>query len=543
MTQDELHRALESPAAYPFPASTVEVIETHLSRLYFVGERVFKVKKAVDLGFVDFTTLEKRRHACEEEVRLNRRLAPGIYRGVVPIVRDAAGRVHVGGAGEPIEYAVEMERLPAAQMLDRKLERGEIDSERLDQIVALLADFHATAERGPTIDRLAAPDAVAQGVLGNVDESEAAARRLDAACQSAAPCLSPRLAAHLRGAFTRFVQEERVRFERRIAERRIVEGHGDLHAGNLCVLPDRLVAFDRIEFSLPLRCLDVAADLAFLLMDLDRLGFPAFGRDLARRYAQRTGDPELEAMLGFYKAHRACVRGKVAALRGAGSDDAGVRVRARLEALGFFSLAAGYALPPFLIATCGLPGSGKTYVARVIGSPLNALHLQSDFERKRMAGVAPTAHVPKEREAEVYSAAMTDRTYAVLVDEARGELARARRVILDATFASRRQRAQPLALARELGIPFVLLLCRVDETEARRRLTARVGERGQFSDADVAVFERARTHFEPPDEVPASQRLDVGAGVAVEELVAAVIERVLAQLDSAGRLPTTFPLV
>src|SRR6266545_3418509 len=382
MAQDELHRALESPAAYPSPASTVEVIETHLSRLYFVGERVFKVKKAVDLGFVDFTTLEKRRHACEEEVRLNRRLAPGVYRGVLPVVRDATGRVHVGGAGEPIEYAVEMERLPAAQMLDRKLERGEIDSECLDRIVALLVDFHAGAERGPAIDALAAPDVVAKQVGENLDESEAAARRLDALGESAAPCLPPRLAAHLR------------------------------------------VAFARIEFSLAFRCLDVAADLAFLLMDLDRLGFPAFGRDLARRYAQRAGDPDLEAMLGFYKAHRACVRGKVAALRGAGSGDAAVRAQARLEALGFFALAASYALPPFLIATCGLPGSGKTYVARRIGTPLNARHLQSDFERKRMTGIAPTTRVPKEREAEVYSEAMTDRTYAALVDEAREELAR-----------------------------------------------------------------------------------------------------------------------
>jgi uncharacterized protein len=540
MAQDELHRALESPAAYPVPAPAVEVLETHLSRLYFVGERVFKVKKAVDLGFVDFTTLEQRRQACEEEVRLNQRLAPGVYRGVVPIVRDATGRIRVGGAGEPIEYAVEMERLPAAQMLDRKLERGEIDSECLDRIVALLVDFHAGAERGPGIDALATPDVVAKQVRENLDESEAAARRLDALGESAAPCLPPRLAAHLRGAFARFAQEERARFERRIAQRRIVEGHGDLHAGNLCVLPDRLVAFDRIEFSLPFRCLDVAADLAFLLMDLDRLGFPAFGRDLARRYAQRAGDADLEAMLGFYKAHRACVRGKVAALRGAGSGDAAVRAQARLEALGFFALAAGYALPPFLIATCGLPGSGKTYVARRIGSPLNALHLQSDFERKRMAGVAPTARVPKEREAEVYSEGMTDRTYAALVDEAREELARGRRVIVDATFPSASLRAQPLALVRELGIPFVLLMCVVDDTEARRRLTARVGEQGQFSDADVAVFERARARFEPPDEVPASQRVDVWPGVATQELVGAVIEHVVEQLESAARLPTTF---
>ena len=540
--RDDLHRALESPDCYPPPSGAVSVVETHLSRLYFVGPRVYKVKKAVDLGFVDFSTLARRRHACDEEVRLNRRLAPDSYVGVVAIVRDGRGRVRVGAAGEAIEHAVEMERLPAAQMLDAKLERGEIDSECVERIVERLAEFHDGAERGPDVDRFAAPDAIARRVLGNLDEARAVARRFDAACGAPGESFPDRVAGFLRGGFERFLDEQRPRFEQRVREGRIREGHGDLHAGNLCVLPDRIVAFDCIEFSRELRCLDVAADLAFLLMDLDRLRFRAFARDLARRYAQRTGDAGLEAMLAFYKAHLACVRGKVAALRGLGSGDAAVRERSRRDAQRHFALAAGCALPPFLAATCGLPGSGKSFVSRPLALALDARHYQSDFERKRIARMPPTAPTPAHRRTAIYSREMTGRTYARLFGAAGQELQRGHGVILDATFTRASQRARAAALARELAAPFVLLHCRIDEAETRRRLAARAGERGQFSDADAAVYERVRARFEPPDEVPPELRIDLGADVVPEELVLELLDRVLGQLEAAGRLPATFPV-
>jgi aminoglycoside phosphotransferase family enzyme/predicted kinase len=549
----EVHRELESRAAFPQEAGAgagdatsgsdpVEIIETHLSRLYFVGARVFKVKKAVHLGFVDFSTLEQRKFACDEEVRLNRRLAPDIYLGVRPIVHGPGGGVHVGGTGVPIEYAVEMVRLPAAQMFDAKLARGEIDRACVDRIVARLADFHERAERGPEIDRHAAPEALARRVIENLAGSRAAATRLDAACKPAAPSLSPRLARFLEGAFARFIADERARFVRRIAEKRICEGHGDLHTGNLCILPSEVVAFDCIEFSRALRCLDVAADLAFLLMDLDRLGFRAFGRDLARRYSQRTHDPTLQALVPFYEAHLACVRGKVAALRGAGSADASVRARSRSEAIGFFAQSASYALPPLLLATTGLPGSGKSFVARALAPRLVAVHLQSDFERKRLAGVAPTERAAPQARAQVYSEEMTRRTYAQLFDEARRDLERGRRVLLDATFPTAELRARAADLARELGVPFVLLACSADDAQTHRRLAARALERNEFSDADAAVYDQAKRRYEPPAEIAPERRIDLAGDANGDDVLVALLDRVLAQLDGAGRLPATFPL-
>ena len=498
-------------------------IETHLSRLYFEGDRVFKVKKAVDLGFADFSTLAKRKHACEEEVRLNRRLAEGIYHGVVPIL---------GEDGKPVEYAVEMTRLPEARMLDAMLERGEIDALCIERIAKRLATFHAGAERGPDVDRHASPAAVAERVLGNLVESRRDTEALPA-----------RVADLLEGAVERFVREQKPRFEQRVAARRICEGHGDLHAGNVCVLPDRIVAFDCIEFSRPLRCLDVAADLAFLLMDLDRLGFPAFGQDLARRYAEATKDPELHGLLAFYKAHLACVRGKVAELRGRGmaEAEADARAKARLEALRFFALAASYATPPFLVFTCGLPGSGKSHVAREVARALDARHVQSDIERKVLAGLVPGTPPPPVLVSEVYSDAMTKRTYERLIDEARTALSSGRRVVLDGTYPTAAFREEPLQLARELDVPVVLVACQVDDGEARRRLVTRAGRAGEFSDADVAVFERAKERFQPPTEVASERRVDVGADSAGDEVVMSLLERVVGQLDRAGKLPVTFP--
>jgi aminoglycoside phosphotransferase family enzyme/predicted kinase len=445
-----------------------------------------------------------------------------------------------------------MERLPAAGMLDQRLARGEIDRDVVVRLVETLADFHARAERGSDVDACATPAALARLVLENLDQAAAACARLDRRVGAAAPSAPPRLLELLSGAFTRFVGERRDLFERRIAQGRICEGHGDLHAGNLCLLshgpaaPVTVVAFDCIEFSRALRCVDVAADLAFLLMDLDRLGFAAFGAELARRYADRTHDSELGTLLPFYKAHLAAVRAKVAALRGAGSDERSVQRASRAEALRQFTLAARFALPPLLVATCGLPGSGKSTVARAVAPALHLLHLQADFERKLLCGIPPEAATPPERLAEVYSGETSARTYARLHELARASLARGRGVLLDATYARAADRAAAAALAREPSgptharVPFLLLHCRVDDVEARRRLAARAHGPGQFSDADVAVYEQARPRFEAPDEVAPEALLEVAAGDAPEETAAAIATRAAELLAAAGLLPATF---
>lgn len=517
----DLARALREPAAYPLPVQEVGFLQTHTSMLFFAGERVYKVKKAVDLGFLDATTLERRRFFCEEEVRVNERLAPGIYLGVVPIVR-ANGGLRIGGEGEPVEYAVEMVRLPGERMLDRLLEAGEVDNARIEALASLLADFHARAATGPGVDEHGEPAAVARNVLENFDETE----RFTGSPRTVSGALHGYLARRAEG----FLDEERSLLARRVREGRIRDGHGDLHAGNICILGERIIAYDALEFAPRFRCADVACDLAFLCMDLDFRGFRGFSAYLARRYRERARDAELDLLLPFYKGYRAVVRAKVASIAAADpAVPANERERRRREAMRYWHLAASYELPPPLLLTCGLPGSGKSTAARQLAAPFEALVLRSDLRRKHLAGLPAAARAGAAFEEGIYAPDLTDRTYASLLADAEAALAEGRPVVVDATFQSRARREPFRALAERARAPFLVVHVTAPEEEIIRRLERRARERRDPSDADVEVYRRTRDRFEPPDELPAGRRLTFDSREPGEELASRAIDLLLAQ--------------
>lgn len=496
-------------------------IETHVSHLYFRGGRVLKLKKPVDLGFIDATTLERRRHFCDEEVRLNRRLAPDVYEGVAPVVRGEDGRLRLGEVGErpsdALEWAVVMRELPADRMLAELVERGEVDAALLDRLSELLADFHAGAESGPDIDAYGSLEAVAEHVRGNfatLAEHEGTA-------------VSAALLARLRTRAEAFLREHRALLERRVSEGRIRDGHGDLHAENICVLEDRIVAYDALEFSPALRAGDVVCDLAFLTMDLDRRGFPAFARDLGRRYRHRTGDAELHELLPFYEDYRALVRAKVAALA-ATEDDATEerRTAKRREVRAYVHLACRRDLGPGLLCTTGLPASGKSTLATRAARALDAAYHASDVRRKQLAGLPPDARVRPGVDQGLYTPERRERTYASLRESAAEELAEGRRVVVDATFARAEERASFRELAAERGVPFFVLWVEADEAETRRRLADRAGDPRARSDADLEVWARARERYEPPTELEDAQVLRFESGACdPEQEVEALLER------------------
>jgi uncharacterized protein len=468
--------ALLRPGAYPHQADNLVLRETHLSWVLLAGPFAYKIKKPVDLGFADFSTPRRRAAACAEEVRLNRRLCPGLYLGVVDIVARGGGYA-VGGPGQPVEPAVKMRRLSEAGMLPALLDRAAVTPRVVARIARRLAAFHAAAATGPGVDEWGSPAAV----RANWEENFAGTAPF------VGGCLPPATEITVRAYVDHFLTEHDTLLAARVTAGRVRDGHGDLHAANICLEGRRIHLFDCLEFSPRYRCADVAAEVAFLAMDLDHHGRADLGAAFVDAYARAGGDAGLAALLDFYKCYRAWVRGKVLGLR-AGQSGVAPDEQARLlaEARGFFDLAGAYAggLPgPALIVTMGLPASGKTSLARALASRLGLVHLSSDLLRKELAGRRPTEHRREAFGAGLYAAAATRRTYATLRRRAAHWLGRGRSVVLDATYGRAAERAAVRRLATRLGARLVVFHCRADDATIRARLRARERDPLAVSDA------------------------------------------------------------
>ncbi|MFB3065827.1 MAG: AAA family ATPase [Planctomycetota bacterium] len=516
---------LRRPEAYPPGVDEVGFLQTHISLLFFAGEHAYKVKKPLDLGFLDFSSLERRRHFCEEELRLNRRLAPDVYQAVIPVTRDEAGVVRLAGEGETIDWAVQMLRLPDEARMDRVYDRGEMTLEDLDRLVEILVDFHATADTGPEVERYARPEAL----LTLMEENLAQIKPYSG---SGGPyVLLPSVHNRLEAASRLFLAHNAELLGMRMATGRIRDGHGDLHLQNIFLLPDRrIVVFDCIEFTPRFRCADVAADIGFLAMDLDRRSWPEGARRVVDRYVERTGDEDLRLLVDYYKLYFACARGKVQAMRSAGMEvSPPERVEAHAAARLLFELAVSYTLPPALVMLCGLPAAGKSSVARKVADLLGAELVRSDVLRKELHGMRPDEHWTGGFNEGPYSEKGTRMTYDALRQAAGTALRSGRSVVVDAGFPRRDQRVPFLALSGSAPSPAVWVHVEVPEQVTRERMAARKRDQAGASDADWGTFVKLRAAFEPPDEIPEFQRLDVDGTKDTAHLRAEVLDRLLEQ--------------
>ncbi len=528
---------LSRPQAYPRGVERVESRRTLVSLLFFAGKHVYKLKQSVDLGFIDASTLERRRDLCEAEVRLNAPLAPGIHLGVVPVRRGADGHLVVGGeaSGEIVEYAVEMVRLPSDQMLARLLEIGVIDNEQINSLAELLARFHREAATGQDVDEFGTPNGIGLSIEENFEQLRPFVGPAAARASDGPAVLTSAQHAFLRMRARGFLARQRELMLRRVASGRIREGHGDLHAENVCRTPAGFAIYDRIEFNRRLRCLDVANDLAFLAMDLDSRGYPGFAGYLARRYGEAAADPEIPLLLGFYKGYRAIVRAKVAALS---TREPGLAPEAlealRRESMRYVQLALGYELRPALLLLAGLPATGKTFLAGRAARPMRAALFHSDERRKRRAGIAAETSARAGWGQGLYTLESRARTYRTLLEDAVQTLAAGRTAVVDASFARREFRRPFVDAATRMGVPWCLVWTDAPEDVVRARMAARAAE-GGASDADFAIYLRERDAFEPPDEVAGEHVLavDTSAG-APEDHLARVFDRLIA-LESAER--------
>jgi len=501
--------ALLEPATYPHPVDRVELVETHISWVLLAGGRAYKIKKPVDLDFLDFTTLDRRRYFCQEEVRLNRRLAPDTYLGVVELT-GSPSRPRLGGPGPIIEVAVAMRRLPADRMLDRLVRDGAVDAALLEDLGVLMAAFHAAAETGGAIDACGAVEAI----RGNWEENFA---------QTAAvppDILPPGTRSELRRFVDEFLAREADRLAARVRAHRIRDCHGDLQAQHVCCR-EPIQIFDCIEFNPRFRYGDVAGEIAFLAMDLDWLG----RRDLAMRflnaYLEESADYDAVPLLDFYRAYRAYVRGKVQSFQVA--DRAGAAAVARER----FALAGRYAAarpPAPLLITTGVMGSGKTTVAALVAARLGAVVIRTDAVRKRLAGIALREPAPHPFGEGLYAPDMGQRTYAETLRVAGEALAARWPVVMDGSFSSASERRAARDLAAGAQAPLAVLWCDAPDGVIRDRLRRRAAGRHEVSDGREELLERHRARYEPPAGEPGVFRVDTTQEVerAVERVCQAL---------------------
>lgn len=484
---DELIQALLDPARYPHPASEIEVRETHISWVLLTGEFAYKIKKPVKLPFLDFSTLDRRKHYCQEELRLNRRFAPELYVAVVPITGSRTAPT-VDGEGAPVEYAVKLKQFSSDNELSTLVAANRIDCEDLARFGHVLARLHKDALRVSTARAEDAPRTVDLNLRELSAVLPKQRKRIEALGQQLGTLqlrIGPLLAARYAGDSMR-------------------ECHGDLHMGNVVRVNDVLTPFDCIEFDTSLRNIDVLNDGAFLFMDLQAHDRRDLSYCFLNAWLEDIGHYDALPLLPYYVAHRALVRAKVAAHQ---SPDSPSVERYLSEAERQLRTQA-----PRLLITCGLSGSGKTWLSKQLARELPAIHIRSDVERKRLAGLDALESSRSSADGGIYTLEFNVKTYARLLDCSRAALQASQTVIADAAFLRRNERKMFAELASELNIPFAILHCVAPDQTLRERIESRKREKRDASEATVEVLAKQHEYWESFTSEETSSVIDVNTG-------------------------------
>lgn len=473
-----LVEGLMQPRAYPHPVERAERIETHISEVLLAGDFAYKLKKPIELGFLDFSTRERRRHFCDEEIRLNRRLAADIYLDVVPITGTPAEPC-VGGSGPALEYAVRMRRFPQEALLDRQ----PLSVPLAKRLAELVADFHASLPIATDVSGFGRLDAVLDPMFENIRQvrqnaiiagNRARLDRLERWTGARARTLAPIIEQRRRQGYVR-------------------ECHGDMHRGNIALVGETIHIFDAIEFNPNLRWIDTASEIAFLVMDMEQADEKAAAGVFLNRYLERSGDYGALALLDFYKVYRAMVRAKVIVIRLAQGDlDLAAEAEERARCTRYLELAESYTRPrqPCLLIACGLSGSGKSRLSFQLRETLPLIHVRSDVERKRLFGLDELSRTSSGLDAGIYFPTATNWTYDRLHCLADTILASGYDVLVDATFLSRQRRERFIRLAHRHQAAYAILALDAPLDILRQRVRRRLQLSQDPSEASLTVLER-----------------------------------------------------
>jgi uncharacterized protein len=509
--------ALQNPALYPHPVGDFTVIETHISWVILTGTYAYKMKKPVDFGFLNFTDLAARKHYCEEELRLNQRMAPDLYLQVLPIT-GSVEKPEIGGNGEPIEYVLQMREFPQTQLMAEVQARGELTDSHIDALAEQISGFHLSVPQVAADHSLNSADAIVAPMRQNFEQirplltEQADLQQLDALMdwtETSIARLQPLL-------------------EQRPQQGLIRECHGDLHLGNATIIEGKVVLFDCIEFNEPFRLIDIACDAAFLAMDLEDRGLKCQARRFVNAWLERTGDYAALPLLNLYKAYRALVRAKVSLFRLHQEQDAVQRRVILRQYRSYANLAESYSAIPsrFLAITHGVSAVGKSQVALRLVEALGAIRLRSDVERKRLFSKQPTS-LTAELDSGIYSAEAGEATYQHLHSLAEAALTAGFSVVIDATYLKQQQRQAAWQVAELTGVPFMILSCEAPNAVIEQWLTQRQAEGGDPSDATLAVINAQQASREPLSESEQllNRQIDTPEAGSLDLLVGAIRQR------------------
>lgn len=513
--QRMLIAALHNGSIIPHADDDWQLIETHISWVILCGDFAYKIKKALDLGFLDCTTLDSRRFYCEEELRLNSRLAPSLYLHVVAITGTIAAP-RLNGEGAPLEFAVKMQRFPARALLSELVAHNEIVPEHIDQLIVRVAEFHLRIRTATVEMAFGDPSRIHAPALENFDQLE---ENVD----------DPR---H-RASITRLREWTETEFQRRslLFEQRkqmgfVRECHGDMHLGNMVLIDGVPTIFDGVEFNPDLYWIDVMSEVAFLIMDLQYHGRRDYAFRFLNGYLERTGDYAGLGIFHYYLVYRAMVRAKVASIRALQQGDNETKAVQDVQLDRYFQIALTntQVKSPSLFITHGLSGSGKSTLSARIVEALGAIRIRSDRERQRLLGTGHQHGQPAAIDSGVYSSKATAQTYATLARLAASVIDAGYSVIVDATFLDRRQRQPFFDLADRLGVPLRILSFRADVEVLQQRITERQRKGQDISEAGLEVLAHQLSEYTELDtvEAPHTVVIDTEASCTGSELAALI---------------------